>query len=91
MASGSDTALLSRWPVGGDATFRMLREFVQELPFQSASAAWQRSVLIGRNNLLDPEREPRLGSTSLPLEAKAVHPIFWAGYLLGDTGIVPEN
>ena len=46
MASGSRTVLLSRWRVGGQSTVDLMREFVQELPHESAAAAWRRSVQL---------------------------------------------
>ena len=48
MASGSRTALISRWRVGGQSMIDLVREFVQELPHESAASAWRRSVLLDR-------------------------------------------
>ena len=50
MASGSRSILLSRWPVAGQSTFDLVREYVQELPFVPAAEAWQRSVQLARAN-----------------------------------------
>jgi hypothetical protein len=91
MASGTETVLLSRWPVAGRSTTNLLREFLQELPFESASAAWQRSVLLTRGSPLESEHEPRMGLAPLRLDARMKHPMFWAGYLLADTGIEPDQ
>jgi hypothetical protein len=64
-----------------------VREFVQELPNNSAAGAWQRSIALVRELPLDPSQEPRLKKLDDTTEAtKATHPFFWAGYLLVDTG-----
>jgi CHAT domain-containing protein len=91
MASGSRSVLLSRWPVGGQSTFDLIREYVQELPFAPATAAWQRSVRLARGALIDPELEPRINASGLREDLKADHPFFWAGYLLADTGTAPKQ
>ena len=46
MSTGAQTILLSSWRVGGDATLELTREFLQELPYTTASSAWQRSVQL---------------------------------------------
>jgi hypothetical protein len=89
MATGTQTALLSRWRVGGQTSFDLTREFLQELPHESASAAWQRSVLLRMQSEIDAAREPRLNLGPLDEPIRADHPFFWAGYMLVDTGIVP--
>jgi len=90
MASGSRTVLLSRWRVAGKSSFDLTREFVQELPHATADAAWQRSVQLLVAAELDPEAEPRVrGAAAGPL--RGAHPFFWAGYLLADTGALPEE
>ena len=89
MASGSRTILLSRWRVGGQSTVDLMREFVQELPHESAAAAWQRSVRLAASRDLDPATEGRLKANGAALGVKADHPFFWSGYLLIDTGVKP--
>ncbi|MBC8870767.1 MAG: CHAT domain-containing protein [Planctomycetes bacterium] len=89
MASGARSVLLSRWPVGGQSTFDLVREYAQELPFTPAAEAWQRSVRLAQNNLVDPQLEPRLNATGLNEDFTAKHPFFWAGYMLVDTGSGP--
>jgi CHAT domain-containing protein len=89
MASGSRTILLSRWRVGGQSTVDLMREFVQELPHESAAAAWQRSVRLASGRLLDPTLEGRLKAAGGVQGLSADHPFFWSGYLLVDTGLVP--
>jgi len=91
MASGARSVLLSRWPVGGQSTFDLVREYVQELPFVPAAEAWQRSVRLAHHNLVDPELEPRLNRLGLNENFRADHPFFWAGYMLVDTGSGPKN
>lgn len=86
MASGSRSVLLSRWPVSGQSTFDLVREYVQELPFAPASEAWQRSVQLARSNPIVPELEPRLSAAGGAVELMADHPFFWAGYMLVDIG-----
>ncbi len=89
MATGTQTVLLSRWRVGGQTSFDLTREFVQELPHEPASAAWQRSVLLRMQSEIDASREPRLRLGALDEPVRADHPFFWAGYLLADTGLSP--
>lgn len=89
MASGSRTILLSRWRVGGQTTVDLMREFVQELPHQAAAFAWQRSVRLASERLLDPAVEGRLKTPGGLTTLKADHPFFWSGYLLVDTGVIP--
>ncbi len=86
MASGSRSILLSRWPVAGQSTFDLVREYVQELPFVPAAEAWQRSVQLARTNPIVPELEPRLAAAGAAVELTADPPFFWAGYLLVDLG-----
>ncbi len=86
MANGARTILLTRWRTSGRTNFELVREFVQELPNESATEAWQRASLLAQEAPLDAAREPRLkrkdSSEALP---PANHPFFWAGYLLVDT------
>ena len=91
MASGCRTILLSRWRVGGQSTTDLLREFIQELPHQSAASAWRRSVQLASDRLLDPSLEGRLKPSAAADGLKADHPFFWSGYLLIDTGVTPGD
>lgn len=87
MSTGAQTILLSSWRVGGDSTLELTREFLQELPYTNASAAWQRSVQLSRELQLDAESQPRVkASKKEALELTAAHPFFWAGYQLIDAG-----
>ncbi|HND51840.1 MAG TPA: CHAT domain-containing protein, partial [Pirellulaceae bacterium] len=89
MGNGARSVLLSRWRVGGQSSYDLTREFMQELPHKRASLAWQRSVQLRMQSELDPAVEPRLklGATDEPL--KPTHPFFWAGYMLADLGDNP--
>ena len=87
MAGGSRTVLLSRWRVGGHTAAELMREFCQELPHTTASAAWQRSVTLAQMDMVQPENEPRVRAPAVVEAAvPADHPFFWAAYMLVDTG-----
>jgi hypothetical protein len=90
MAAGTRTALISRWRVAGQSTMSLMREFVQELPHESGTRAWQRSVQLLRATELDPQTEPRLSASLSDELITGDHPFFWAGYLLVDTGAAPQ-
>ncbi len=90
MSTGTRTILLSRWRTGGQTSFDLTREFVQQLSRLPAAKAWQRSIQLTRIGDLDPEIEPRFKSTNLETIAKGDHPFFWSGYLLVDTGSDPR-
>jgi hypothetical protein len=91
MASGCRTIMLSRWRVGGQSTFDLMREFLQELPHESAASAWRRSVQLEADRYLDPTTEGRLKAPPAGEGIKADHPFFWAGYMLIDTGVQRED
>ncbi len=90
MASGTRTVLLSRWRTGGATSLVLVREFLQELPHGTASEAWQRSVRLAAVEPIDPLREPRVRPGDEIENPSAAHPFFWTGFLLVDTGQVPE-
>lgn len=89
MASGARTVLISRWRTGGPSAHDVVREFAQELPHLSASAAWQRSLAVVGPTELDPDAEPRVKEFMADPPLRLDHPFFWAGYLLADTGFAP--
>jgi tetratricopeptide (TPR) repeat protein len=91
MASGCDTVLLSRWRMGGQTSFDLMREFVRELPHEDAATAWQRSVLITSEQPLNPAAEPRLKESREAFPANSRHPVFWSGYLLADRGFKTDD
>ena len=92
MATGTRTVLLSRWRSGGQTSLDLAREFTQELPHTTPADSWQRAVQVVRNSTLNIEAEPRISKkTAAELaedgkELRAVHPFFWAGFLLADSG-----
>ena len=87
MATGARTVLVSRWRTGGQSAGNLVKEFTQELTHTTAAEAWQRSVELSLDATLDPAKEPRV-SDRIKLEGdlRAEHPMFWAGYMLVDTG-----
>jgi hypothetical protein len=89
MASGARTALVGRWRTGGQTSFDLTREFLQELPHSPAASAWQRSVLLLQSAPVQIEQEPRIKASANDEPPTAGHPFFWAGYLLLDTGAPP--
>ena len=91
MASGTRTALLSRWRVGGSTPATLVREFASELGAETASLAWQKAVNVVREESLDPTLEPRIKRGREDDKITAGHPFFWSGYLLLDTGAVPNR
>jgi hypothetical protein len=91
MGSGCRTVLLSRWRVGGQTSVDLVREFVQELPHESAATAWRRSVQLAADRPLDPAIEGRLRPSPSIDGLKADHPFFWSGYLLADRGQLPAR
>jgi hypothetical protein len=91
MASGCRTVMLSRWRVGGQSTVDLMREFIQELPHESAAGAWRRSVQLASDRLLDPSLEGRLKQSPTSDGLKADHPFFWSGYMLVDTGVTRSD
>jgi tetratricopeptide (TPR) repeat protein len=90
MANGSRTMLFSRWRTGGQTSFDLVREFVQELPHASPAEAWQRAVLLAIDSRLSFDSEPRVKHASSDEAPKASHPFFWAGYMLVDSGTATE-
>lgn len=89
MASGTRTALISRWRPGGQNSMELMREFVRELPAESATKAWRRSIDLAWRGDIIPEMEPRIKETKDEAEISPKHPFFWAAYMLIDTGVVP--
>lgn len=90
MANGTRTVLISRWRNGGEICSQLVREFLQELPYTSASDAWRRAATLCASWPVKPEAEPRLARASNQPELTGAHPFFWAAYLLVDTGLRPE-
>ncbi|HEV3023416.1 MAG TPA: CHAT domain-containing protein, partial [Pirellulales bacterium] len=91
MSTGARTVLISRWRPGGQTSYNLVREFVQELPHSTAAESWQRSVLLAENADIEPDAEPRVKLKTKDPIPKAENPFFWAGYLLADTGSSPNG
>ena len=91
MGSGTRTVLISRWRTGGQTSFDLVREFVQELPHSRAADAWNRSVQLARSTEINRAREPRVGRSPDQDPVTADSPFFWAGYLLVDSAAAPAE
>ncbi len=89
MATGTRTVLIARWRPGGRSSYDLVREFAQEVPYSTASAAWQRAVRLVSSTPIDPTLEPRVATSANHEPIKAEHPFFWAGFLVADTGAEP--
>jgi hypothetical protein len=89
MSTGARTVLISRWRTGGQTSYELVRQFVQELPYATADDAWQRSVQTQMDTPLDLNREPRVKRSTGSDQPTAKFPFFWAGYMLVDTGWTP--
>lgn len=92
MSTGARTVLISRWRPGGQTSFDLVREFAQEAPHMAPSDAWQRAVQLAASTPIEPDAEPRI--KKLPVDAqppRAGHPFFWSGFLLVDSGVMPEK
>lgn len=90
-AAGVENVLLSRWAVGGESTAILLREFLQELPFDGMQNAWNRAKLLLRRSELDPSSEPLL--TKADREHVGLTgdvPLFWSGYLISAKQVAVE-
>ena len=81
--SGVRDVVISRWPVGGESTAILSKEFLQELPFEGLQPAWRRAVQALRQAPLSPEGEPLLGAKDQDrAELTGDHPIFWSSYIV---------
>ncbi len=81
--AGVRDVVISRWPVGGESTAILTKEFLQELPFAGVEPAWRRAVQTLRRSSLNPDSEPLLGNKDQKRdELTGDHPLFWAGYLI---------
>jgi len=94
-AAGAETAVLSRWNVGGRVSVDLGIEFLRDrhsvspagsLP--TAAASWQRAVDLVTVEQPDFSREPRLQMSTSTVPVDARHPFFWAGFALIDCGVL---
>jgi hypothetical protein len=93
LAAGSETAVMSRWRMGGKVAADMMTEFMREATIPgpdgalpAASASWQRAVDVAMAEEPDPEREPRLKPVAKATLSDATHPFLWASYMIIDCG-----
>lgn len=91
MAAGTKTILIARWRTGGRSNLDLVREFAQELPYTSASDAWQRAALLVARSRLDISAEPRIKEASDVEVVGGSHPFFWGGLMLVDSGEAPQS
>lgn len=81
--AGVRDVVLSRWPVGGESTAILAKEFLQELPFEGVDPSWRRAIQTLRRTTLVPETEPLLGAKDQKRDVlTGDHPLFWSGYLI---------
>lgn len=87
MFSGTKTAVLSRWAVGGYSTSTILQRQLEELQFERPSSALRRAVLAQWPEQFPISTEPALlpaGKESATL-ITGFHPLLWSGYMsVGD-------
>lgn len=88
LVSGSQSALLSRWPVGGRTTAALMQRYLEGLPFERPSLALRRAILAQWPEEFFIADEPSLlpagGESESLIPGK--HPKLWAGYMaIGDT------
>ena len=83
-ASGTQTALVSRWRAAAFPSSDLVREFAQELSNLSAQESWQRAIQVIWESDVDAGAEPKLKIGENAVGLKGDHPYFWAGYLLFD-------
>ena len=89
VAAGAQTAVVSRWRMGGKTSTDLMSEFLREATAAdgaAAPAAWQRAVDLVLAEEPDVAREPRVKLSGDALLARPLHPLLWAGYVLVDCG-----
>ncbi len=92
--NGTNSALLSRWPVGGRSTQVLLCRFLQELDRESPSVAWQRSAAAFWADEFLIADEPALLPSGKETAAlvSGQHPKLWSGYMvIGDSQLPTPN
>ena len=83
MSTGARTVLISRWRPGGQSSYDLIREFVQELPEMTAADAWQRSIELVSRMPLDPTMEPRVKGQRAARSAAGRESVLLGGLLAG--------
>ena len=96
VAAGAETAVLSRWNVGGRTGLDLGIEFLRDRQLSGteslppAAVSWRRAVRLVTAEQPDFRLEPRLQLARDRVPADATHPFFWAGFTLIDCGLLPE-
>ena len=95
VATGTETAVISRWNVGGRTAIDLGIEFIKDRQRETlrdtplpAAVSWQRAVDLVTAEQPDFDQEPRIKITSSVIPQNAEHPFFWAGYTLIDCGVL---
>ena len=91
IANGTRTALISRWRNGGQTTYDLLQEFLQELTHTTPAKSWRRAVEVVGANEVDPEFEPRVTGSDPALPVHAKHPFLSSNFLLIDRSPDPST
>ena len=93
LAAGSETAVVSRWRMGGKVAADLMAEFMRDVTaprpdgtLPAAAESWQRAIDVTTTEEPDPAREPRLKPVAKAVLNDAKHPFLWAGYMLIDCG-----
>lgn len=87
LANGADTVVLPRWNLNGSTPWKLATQFVEQLPENENSAyAWRKAVLKFASGEIAVAAEPRLSKSDSVERVSCSHPLFWAGYLLIDSG-----
>ncbi len=91
LTSGVRSTWMSRWKVGGRSTHTALSRVMEELEYESPSAAWQRAALALWAEKLPSSEEPCLpAAKGLPPTIDGSHPLFWSGYMMVGDYVMPE-
>lgn len=81
--SGVKDVWISRWCVGGESTAILMRELLQELPYETTELSLNRAVGVLRRHVINPSAEPLItGDDAERSDVVGNHPLFWSGYLL---------
>jgi hypothetical protein len=92
LISGTQTALISRWPAGGRSASAILRRYLDELQTSNSSTAYRRAVIANWPAEFLIADEPALMPAGKQADALTIgwHPVLWAGYVpIGDDPITP--
>lgn len=82
MASGSRSALLSRWATGGKSAIELTKRYASQLPQSGMAQAILESRKSVRQLDLEYANEPRVRTKKADPAIKGDHPFFWAAHML---------